>query len=490
MEKTVIRRIAANTAALFSSHLVIKIISFVYLIFLARHLGEKGLGQLAFAAAFAEIFNIFSDFGFSTVTVREVARRKDLSYHYLKNVLSLRLAISSLVFLAMIVVANLSGFSTEVLWAIGLYGLAQILLSFGSTFQSVLNAFEKMHYGSILSILSMAFISLTGFVFIHLGLGVVAFASLHLIWSLPLAIGYIYCGRRESIKLGIGFDFKFWREISISAIPVGLGAAFYVIYNRVDLIMLKYMKGDYDVGIYGIAYRMMGYFHFIIWALMGATAPVFSNSFAENRARLRSLAERCIRYLMFLGIPLAIGGSFLAKPIILFLYKDKFIQSSGVFSLLIFSIMIVFFGATFGTILLNSDKKGSRFYAVVAAGGVVLNVIMNLILIPKWTYYGAAAATLATDFFTSFLAFFYVVHLVGPLRIGSSLIKACLSSLIMVVGLYFLEPFNLRLPVLIVIGMVIYTLCAILFKFFQSRDMEVLKMVLLSPQSSSKEITE
>jgi O-antigen/teichoic acid export membrane protein len=193
---------------------------------------------------------------------------------------------------------------------------------------------------------------------------------------------------------------------------------------------------------------------------------------------------------MFLGIPLAIGGSFLAKPIILFLYKDKFIQSSGVFSLLIFSIMIVFFGATFGTILLNSDKKGSRFYAVVAAGGVVLNVIMNLILIPKWTYYGAAAATLATDFFTSFLAFFYVVHLVGPLRIGSSLIKACLSSLIMVVGLYFLEPFNLRLPVLIVIGMVIYTLCAILFKFFQSRDMEVLKMVLLSPQSSSKEITE
>ncbi len=491
MEMTASRRIAANTAALFSSHLFIKVISFVYLIFLARHLGERGLGQLAFAAAFSEIFNIFSDFGFSTVTVREVARRKDLSGHYLKNVLSLRLVISSLVFLLMIAVANLSGFSSEVLWAIYLYGLAQIVLSFGSTFQSVLNAFEKMHYGSILSILSTALISLTGFVFIHLGLGVVAFASLHLIWSIPSAAGYIYCGRKESIKLGIGFDLKFWREITISAIPVGLGAAFYVIYNRVDLIMLKYMKGDYDVGIYGIAYRMMGYFHFIIWALMGATAPVFSNSFAENRVRLRSLAERCIRYLMFLGIPLAMGGAFLAKPIILFLYKGKFIESSGVLSLLIFSIMIVFFGATFGTILLNSNRKGSRFYALVAAGGVFLNVVMNVILIPKWTYYGAAAATLATDFFTSFLAFLYVVHLVGSLKIWSSLAKACLSSLIMVTVLNFLKPVNLWLPVLIVIGIFIYALCAMLFKFFQSRDMEVLKTVLLLPKSSpSKEIPE
>ncbi len=491
MEEKATRRVAANTAAIFSSHLIIKLISFVYLIFLARHLGEEGLGQLAFAAAFAELFNIFSDFGFSTITVREIARKKELSDYYLKNVLSLRLAISSFVFLAMIVVANLSRFSTEVLWAIALYGLAQILLSFGSTFQSILNAFEKMHYGSILSIVSTAFISLTGFLFIHLGFGVVAFASLHLIWSLPSAIGYIYCGRRESIKLGIGFDFKFWREIAISAVPVGLGAAFYVIYNRVDLIMLKYMKGDYDVGIYGIAYRMMGYFHFIIWALMGATAPVFSKSFAENRARLRSLAERCIRYLMFLGIPLAVGGSFLAKPVILFLYRGKFIESSGVLSLLIFSVMIVFFGATFGAILLNSDRKGSRFYALVAAGGVILNVIMNFILIPKWSYYGAAAATLATDFFTSLLAFFYVIIFIGSLRIWGSLLKACLSSLAMVAGLYLIEPLSLWLPILIAIGVALYLMFAILLRFFQSRDMEVLKTVLFSPKPSpSKEIPE
>ncbi len=485
MEKVQYKRIIANTIALFTSHVIIKVISFIYLIFLARHLGERGLGQLAFAAAFAEIFNILSDFGFSTVTVREIARDKKLSDYFLKNVLTLRLTISSLVFLIMVVVANLSGFSGEVLWAIYLYGIAQIIMSLSSTFQSVLNAFEKMHYGSIISILSIAFISLTGFIFIHLGLGVVAFASLHLIWSIPSAIGYIFCGKKESIKLSIGLDFKFWRGLILSAIPVGLGAAFYVIYNRIDLIMLKYMKGDYDVGIYGIAYRMMSYFHFIIWALMGATAPVFSSSFAENMERLKKLAEQCIRYLLFIGVPLAAGGSLLAKPIILFLYRNKFVESSGVFSLLIFSTAIVFFGATFGTILLNSDKKGSRFYALVAAGGAVLNILLNLMLIPKFTYYGAAFATLATDSFTSFLAFFYIIRMVGRLEIWISLLKACISSLIMVLGLLLLKYLDLWLLVNISVGIIIYTITAILLGFFHRGDIEVIKTIFLSSKPPS-----
>lgn len=485
MESMAYRRIAVNTATLFSSHVIIKVISFIYLIFLARHLGEQGLGQLAFAAAFAEIFNIFSDFGFSTVTVREVSRNKKLSQHFLKNVLSLRLMISSLVFLIMVVIANLSGFSTEVLWAIYLYGMAQIAMSLSSTFQSVLNAFEKMHYGSILSILSTALISLTGFVFIYMGLGIIAFAALHLILSIPSAIGYIYCGRRESIKLGLGLDFKFWKGLIFSAIPVGLGAAFYVIYNRVDLIMLKYMKGDYDVGIYGIAYRMMSYFYFIIWALMGATAPVFSNSFVQNMERLKTLAERCVRYLIFIGIPLAVGGSLLAKPIILFLYKDKFIESSGVLSILILTTTIVFFGATFGTILLNSDKNGIRFYAMISGGGVVLNIMLNLMLIPRFSYYGAAIATLATDFSTSFLGYLYVTRRIVRMEIWNSILKASISASIMVLAILLLKSEGLWLLANIGAGIMIYTISAILLGFFHSDDAEVLKAIFLSSKTPS-----
>lgn len=485
MEITCYRRIAANTILLFSSHLFIKMISFVYLIFLARHLGERGLGQLAFAAAFAEIFNIFSDFGFSTVTVREVARNKSLSDYFLKNLLSLRLTISSIVFLVMVVAAHLSHFSEEVLWSIYLYGMAQLVLSFSSSFQSILNAFEKMSYGSLISILSTAFISLTGFVFIHMGFGVIAFASLHLIWSIPSALAYVYCAKRESVRAGWGCNVQFWKHLIFSAIPIGLGAAFYVIYNKIDLIMLKYMKGDYDVGIYGIAYRMMGYFHFLIWALMGATAPVFSSSFTENRERLKALAEKCIRYLAFIGIPLAIGGALLAKPIMIFLYHDKFGESSGVFSLLIFSTAIVFFGATFGTILLNSDKRGGRFYALVAGGGAAFNIFLNLLLIPRFTYYGAAMTTIATDLLTSVLALIYVLRIIGKLNIWKSIIKVCLASIIMALSLLLLKRWDLWVLVNICLGMAIYIASTILLGFFYKNDTEILKTVFLSTKLSS-----
>ncbi|MEW5806020.1 MAG: flippase [Acidobacteriota bacterium] len=473
-------RLGRNTTAILSSQLLIKIISFLYMVFLARHLGEKGLGQLTFAAAFAELFNIFSDFGLSTVTVREVSRNRGLSDQFLKNVLSLRLLISMTVFIVIVAAANLSGFQREVLMAIYLYGLAQVIIAFGSTYQSILNAFERMYYGSIISTASTALISITGLILIQFGFGVVWFASLHLVWAIPAGWAYYLCGRREGIVFQVGVDWKIWKYLITSAVPIGFGVAMYVIYNRVDLIMLKYMKNYYDVGIYSVAYRMMGYFHFLIWALMGASAPAFSKHFARDRAALKELGERSARYLIFFGTPVAVGSSLLAESIIRFLYEGRFQEAATVFALLALTTAIVFFGATFGTILLNADLKGSRFYAWTATGGVIFNILLNLFLIPRFSYLGAAAATIATDLITSMIAFIYVVKNICRIAVVKPIVKALISCSIMAIPVLFLREKNIWLPAIILVGMIAYIAVAVILRFFTPEDGKLLRSVFLS----------
>ncbi len=478
--------VGRNTIALFVSHLSIKIINFIYIVFLARHLGETGLGQLTFASAFVEVVSILSDFGLTTITVREVSRNRELSGKFLRNIIALRFLLAALVFMVIIAAAHLSGFSGDVLIAIYLYACANVLLSVSFTYQSILNAFEKMQYGSIISTAVTASVSITGLLFIIFGLGVAWFASLQLIWAIPSAIAYMICGKRESLPFGIEFDFSLWRHLIRIAVPVGFGVAMYVVYNRVDLIMLQYMKNDYDVGIYSVAYRMMGSLHFLIWALMVASAPAFSKYFRKEQGKLGALAERCTRYLLFAGIPIAAGGALLASPIMRFLYDGKFAEASGVFSLLALSTAVIFFGATFGTMILNADRAASNFYARVATAGVLFNVILNFLLIPKYTYFGAAVATVATDLLTTLFAFFYVQGKICRVRVAEPIAKSLVAAAVMAIPVMFLRKLDFWLPATILMGAIVYFLAALAFRFFKTEDVRILKDIVLSSGAYKK----
>ena len=132
---------------MFAAQVVVAIISLVLSIFIARTLGDVVFGKYSFALAFTAIFAVFSDLGYNTLLIREVARDKTQASKYLNNVLSMR-ALMSLVFFAFIVITiNVMGYPSDTKNIVYLFGVYTLVVSFPAVFKVTFCAFEKMPIG-------------------------------------------------------------------------------------------------------------------------------------------------------------------------------------------------------------------------------------------------------------------------------------------------------------------------------------------------------
>ena len=141
-----VQRIAKNTTALFAAQFVVSISGLVLLIFIARSLGDVVFGKFSFALAFTAIFAVFSDLGYNTLLIREVARDKSQASKYLNNVLCMRALLSLAIFTLIVVTINLMGYPADTKNLVYLFGIYTLVVSFSVVFKVTFRAFEKMEY--------------------------------------------------------------------------------------------------------------------------------------------------------------------------------------------------------------------------------------------------------------------------------------------------------------------------------------------------------
>ena len=149
-----IQRIAKNTAALFAAQVVVSILSLVLSIFIARNLGDVVFGKYSFAFAFTALFTVFSDLGYNTLLIREVARDKSQASKYLNNILCIRALMSIVIFAFIVVTINLMGYPADTKNVVYLFGVYTLIVSFSAIFKVTFRAFEKMEYEAGITILS------------------------------------------------------------------------------------------------------------------------------------------------------------------------------------------------------------------------------------------------------------------------------------------------------------------------------------------------
>jgi len=139
-----IQRIAKNTAALFAAQFVTAILSLVLAIFIARSLGDVIFGKYSFALSFTALFAVFSDLGYNTLLIREVARDKAQASKYLNNVLCMRALISLVIFAIIVITINVMSYPADTKNVVYLFGIYTLVTSFAAVFKVTFRAFEKM----------------------------------------------------------------------------------------------------------------------------------------------------------------------------------------------------------------------------------------------------------------------------------------------------------------------------------------------------------
>lgn len=407
-----VKNIAKNTAVLVLGRIVSSMLSLILVIFIARYLGVAAFGKYSFAFAFVGIFGILANFGLDTYTIREVSRDKSETAKYFGNMSIIRFILSIIVFCLIIITINLLNYPKDTTFAVYLFGIWMIINSLSDVCRSIFNAFERMEYETLVNIVERVVTTSLGITALFLGYGLIPLISIFLIGASIKLILSIWLATKRFTKPDFSIDFGFWRDSLRQALPFALTGIFVTIYFQIDTVMLSMMKGDEVVGWYNAAYRMVGALGFIPGAFIAAIFPVMSQYFISSKKSIQLAFQKSFKYMFMLGLPIGVGTTILADRFILLIYGSEFIPSITALQILIWALVIVFQSMVLGAVLGSINKQGIN--TLLTGVNAIFNVTLNLLLIPTFSYVGAAIATVATELL-GFSFALYIVHKHYPL---------------------------------------------------------------------------
>jgi len=402
-----VRRVAKNTLSLASAEIITKLLAFVLIIFVARHLQDVGFGKYSFALAFTSFFAIVSDLGLSILTIREVARDNELAGKYLGNISLFKFILSLIAFVLLVILINLMHYPPDTTLAVYIAGAYVIVTSFNQFFRSIFRAFEKMEYETLVRVFERVVIFSLVMAVIHLGYGLIEIVSAFLVGSLFGFLFSVLIVITKFIKPRFEIDLSFLKNATKEALPFGLTAIFVVIYFKIDTVMLSMMEGDAVVGWYNAAYNIIeGLSALIAGSLSFAVFPLISRYAKSSRATLKKGYIMAFQLLFAAGLTISILVTIFADKIIILFYGPGYLNSIIALRILIWAFFLICISLISSTLLNSIDKQN-----IVAGGtglGALVNVVLNLILIQYYSFKGAAIATVITEVLGFFIYFYFV----------------------------------------------------------------------------------
>ncbi|MBP2046882.1 flippase [Methanobacterium aggregans] len=471
---TTVQRIAKNTGVMFISQIMTYLIGFFITMYTARYLGAEGFGILSLALSITAVFGITADLGLTTLMIREVARNKSLVNTYISNTFLMKIGLSALTLGIMFLLVNVIGYSGTVSTVIYLITFSVIVTAFTGVLSAVFQAHEKMEYISVSTILnSISMLVGTG-VGIYYHMDVVYFAALYLI-SCGLVFIYILLMYLWKFSLpNIHIDRTFWKPTIKEAWPFGITSLSGTLYTYIDSIMLSIIQGNTVVGWYSAAYRLMLITLFIPNTVNTAIFPVMSRFYTSSRDSLNLMYERYFKYMMIIGIPMGFGTTLLADKIILLVFGPGYTQSVLALQILIWTMVFTFAGASFVQLLQSINKQ--IVITKISAICVIINILLNLILIPRYSFIGASFATLLTEV----VLVGYIISTSYKLGYGlpkktvfTDFLKALAATMIMSLFVIFFK--NLNLFLLTITAIIVYFISLYILRGVDDVDMALIK---------------
>lgn len=470
-----VQKIVKNIGVTGISQFLLALIGFIFMIYLARVLGEAGFGQYNFVLSLTSLFVIFTDLGVNQLLVREIARDKKLSEDYTNNAFLLKIPLSILTFMGIIILTYILNFQGELTSLLYLFGLYNILQTLSLTYLSLFNAWEKMEYIALFQIMEKIIIVSLGFLVLFMGYGLLEIGYVYLfagIFDLVIAMKLSF---KKLIKPRFNINLKLQKDLVVKGLPFGLNSLFAVFFFKIDTILLAFLVGDVAVGIYNAAYNPLLILSMIVAGMVStAVYPVMSRQFKDSKHALRSFALISSKYLAIVGFPIALGCLILAEKFILLFYAGGFMESILPFQILAVFIPIRLISTITGTFLSSINRQGLRTLGVSLSA--IFNVAMNLLLIPLLSFVGASIATVLSEILLYGLFLFFIIRYYDFININKVLIKPLLGSLIMAGFIYVIKDFNLLL-VILAAGLV-YFISLIFLKTFNEEDKKLFRSLL------------
>ncbi|OGE26158.1 hypothetical protein A3C26_01375 [Candidatus Daviesbacteria bacterium RIFCSPHIGHO2_02_FULL_39_12] len=389
------------------AQVIIRLIGFFYTIFLARNLAIAEFGLYSVALAYFSLISTISDFGFNRFLIREIAKDHLRISGLVFNVTLLRLTLSSClfgIFAVILYILDPDKFRVSVSL---LMVLAVVPQAVALTLDGLFVALKRLQLSALSLVFLSIFTSLIGYFLVSSGFGPTGTAVALILGQLGYLLIIILILPTQKINLLSEINFKTIREITLGSLPYGLLGILGMLYFRIDTILLSYIKGNFDTGIYSAAYKFLEAAVFIPSALSTALFPVVAKLYLDDKSKIKSVYFKSFKAMVLLGIVVAVGY-LLVLPQIIQIFLPNYLSSIEALRILALSLPFIFVHVPGAQILLSTDKY-LKPIILLSILTLSFNVILNLLFIPKYGFIAASWITVASEVL-SFLVFFQLLR--------------------------------------------------------------------------------
>ncbi len=455
--------VTQNTSFLTAASILQKVISFVYFTFVARLIGVENTGAYFFALTFTTIFTVVADFGMGPVLTRETARYPESSELYLNTVFWSKVIFGLGAYVLVVFFINVFNYPSLIKLLVYLSGITMFFDNLHAAFYSVFRARKNLIFESVGIIFSQALTLIIGSIalFSHWSL-----YWLILAYTIPAFLNFIFsaiCLRRVyKIKYAFTFDKDTFKIFFSLAVPFALAGIIGRLYSYSDSLLMSKMLGAQELGWWSVPYKITFAFQFIPVALSASVYPVMSGLFLTDKEKIGDLFLKSWRYLFTIVFPLCFGLMALATPVIIKLYKPQFAPAIPVLRILLTSLIFGFLSFITGATLNASNRQKTQTFLMGCA--LLLNVLSNLILIPKFGIIGAAYSALLSNILLCVGGFWFCHKIIV---LDKSLLFKYLNqtfwpAFLMGILAYYLST-KINFLIIIPLAVIFYTLLLFLF---------------------------
>ena len=419
------RLVAANTLVLIGGNVVGLVLSLAFLRLATETLGVDRFGQLAVIVSVGGIVAILADLGVTTTLARELAKDADAAGAVAASLLRFRVASAAAFALATLALLPVLPYERETK-----LGLAIALIGvFFTTLGSYPKAFFQVHlqlHRQVALDLAQKVLNIAAILVVVLVDGrLVLLVALMAAGNAAVCAG-AYVLARPFWHASLRFDRERALPVIRDALTLGLVMMIGLLHFRSDAVLLSLLKPAADVGIYAVSYRFLEQAFVVPGMLMATVFPIVARYAHAADARLAEVLNRSLQVLLLVGSLATLLILTLAGPAVAIVAGSDFEASVTPARILACALPVLFVSPVFYNLLFAVNRQ--RALLLIGLAALLVNVALNLVLIPRYSYNGAAAATVASETLV-FAATFVVSFRTAPFDLDWSFLpRAVLAA--------------------------------------------------------------
>lgn len=443
-----IKKNAAYNIVLSVSQVLFPVLVFPYV---SRVLGPDGMGSIGFVESFTQYFVMLAALGIPVYGVREIARykhdRKIRSTIFSEIVLIhiLTTVILSLVYILIFTtIGQLHAYQRLFAISVGIM-YVQVF-----TIEWLFQGMEQFRIVTIRGVFSKLLSIILIYSFVRDENDVAVYYFIIFFSGLLAMLINVYYAR-DLVALSFS-NLKIRQHLKPMLFIFSFGLIIHV-YTVLDTVILGFIKGDTDVGYYTTAIKLSRVIIMVLTAVTVVTIPSLSKQFYDERhEQIKNLLSKSFSYVSLLSVPLVVGLILYAGEIITLFAGDRFMPATYALQIVAPTIAVIGYSNIFGMQILNPSNN-EKFFFSAAVAGMVVSLVVNFALVPRFGFIGTSVAALAAELVVLVLLIRFTVRIIDFGADWRLPIKALVSSLVFVPIYYLIRHIDLSAVFALSLGM-------------------------------------